>query len=129
MKISSALRTISHFTAYAGPRFGSDVIPHLAINRQVLIIEHEVASAVYRHEDPEIAKHCTAIIREIYDGEGRKEKVVLAATLAETGYGDMEDEVPAVVTALGLDTVGKKYTFLERYVCYLELSRYFVMLD
>ena len=115
MTISSALRTISHFTAYTGPRFGRDVVPHLAIDRQILIIENEVATMVYHHKDPEIAKHCTAVIRQVYNGEERGEKVIVAAALAETGYGDMKNEVPAVVTALGLDTVDKKYTFLERY--------------
>lgn len=110
------MRTISHFTAYAGPRFGRDVVPYLAINRQILIIENELASVVYRHEDPEVAKHCTAVVREIYNGEERGEKVVIAAALAETGYRDGEDEIPAVVTALGLNTMDKRYTFLERYI-------------
>jgi siderophore synthetase component len=114
MKISSALRTISHFTAYAGPLFGRDIVPHLAIDRQVLIIEKEVASAVYCHKDPEIAKHLTAIIRKAYDGEGNGENVVLAATLTESGYRDKAGEEPAVVTALGLDTPDKKLIFLER---------------
>jgi len=39
---------------------------------------------------------------------------VIAAALVEMGHGD--DEVPAVVTALGLDSVDKKFAFLERYV-------------
>ncbi|KAF8520528.1 hypothetical protein JB92DRAFT_1900480 [Gautieria morchelliformis] len=94
MKISSALRTISHFTAYAGPRFGRDIVPHLAIDRQVLVLEEEVASAVYFHKDPEVAKHCTAIIRKPYDGKGNGGKLVLAATLTEKrGYGDKAGEV------------------------------------
>jgi IucA / IucC family len=116
MKISSALRTISHFTAYSGPRLGRDVIPHLAIDPKVLIIENEIASVVYRHNDPEVAKHCTAIIRETYNGEEQGEAVVVAAALAEIAYGDREDEVPVVVTSLGLDTSDKKLAFLERYV-------------
>lgn len=114
MKISSALRTISHFTVYAGPLFGRDVVPHLAINRKILVIENEVASAIYRHDEPEVAKHCAAIIRETYTGEEQREAVVVAAALAETAHGKTGDE-PAVVTALELDTADKKLRFLERY--------------
>ncbi|KAF8520530.1 hypothetical protein JB92DRAFT_1900193 [Gautieria morchelliformis] len=49
-------------------------------------------------------------------GRGNGEKVVLAATLTESGYGDKAGEEPAVVTALGLHTHDKKIKFLERYV-------------
>lgn len=125
MKISSALRTISHFTVYAGPLFGRDVVPHLAINRKILVVENEVASAIYRHDEPEIAKHCAAIIRETYTGEEQREAVVVAAALAETAHGETGDEVPAVVTALGLDTANKKLRFLERYD--FEIADHFVM--
>lgn len=114
IRISSALRTISHFTAYAGPRFGRDVVPHLAINRNLLIIENEIASVVYAHEDPEIAKNCTAVIRKIYNGEKYGECVVIAAALAETGHGDRDDNAPTAVTALRLDTMDKRVKFLER---------------
>lgn len=115
MKISSALRTISHFTAYAGTRFGENIVPRLAIDRNVLKIENEIASVVYKHADPEVAKHCTAVIREAYNGaEG--EQVIVTAALAEAGYGDREVEEPAVVTALGLDTDAKKFEFLAEYI-------------
>lgn len=116
MIISSSPRTISHFTAYNGPRFSRDIVPKLAINREVLIFEKEVASAIYRHEDPEIAKHCTAILREVYSGQEKGERVVIAAALVEKGYSDRYSNAPTVVTALGLDTVDSKLAFLERWV-------------
>ncbi|KAF8506286.1 IucC family-domain-containing protein [Hysterangium stoloniferum] len=116
IKISSALRTISHFTAYSGPKFGRDIVPRLAIDNRVLITENEVASAVYKHDDPEVSKHCTAILREVYSGESRGEKVIVAAALAEIGHDDGVGEQPVVVTVFGLDSAEKKFEFLERYV-------------
>jgi len=114
--ISSALRTISHATAIHGPCFGREVVPQLSINHEVLFLEHEIASAVYKHEDPGTAQHCAAILRQAYNGEERGEKVIVAAALVETGYEGYGDEVPAVVNALGLDSVDKRFAFLERYV-------------
>jgi hypothetical protein len=113
------MRTISHFTAYSGPKFGRDIIPRLAIDNRVLFIENEVASAVYKHEDPEISKHCTAILREVYSGESRGEKVIVAAALAEINHVDREDDRPAVVIAFSLDTADKKFEFLERQVAFV----------
>ncbi|KIJ27921.1 hypothetical protein M422DRAFT_37525 [Sphaerobolus stellatus SS14] len=115
IKISSALRTISHFTAYSGPKFGRDVAPHLHIDPEVLVIENEIASVVHKHEDPDVAKHCTVMLREMYSGEERNERVIMAAVLAESAY-DEEFGVPAVVTTFGLDTEEKKFVFLEQYV-------------
>lgn len=80
-----------------------------------MVIEKEIASAVYNHEDPEIAKHCTAMLRRTYNGKESGEKVIPAAVLIESAYQDMEDGVPVVVTALGLDDESKKYAFLEWY--------------
>lgn len=115
LKISSALRTISHFTAYHGPRFSRDVIPRLHIDREVLVIENEIASVVHKHEDPEIAKHCTVVLREMYSGEERNERVIIAAALTESAYNE-EFGVPAIVTTFGLNTEDKKFAFLERQV-------------
>ncbi|GJJ10654.1 hypothetical protein Clacol_004881 [Clathrus columnatus] len=116
VKISSALRTISHFTAYFSPKFGRDIVPKLAINSNVLIIENEVASAVYNHNDPDIAKHCTAMLRITYDGSEKGDKVIPAAVLIESAYQDENDGIPAAVTALSLDSDSKRYAFLERYI-------------
>lgn len=89
-------------------------MPRLAIDPRVLVIEKEVASAVYKHDDPEIAKHCTAMLRVAYNGKEKGENVVPAAVLIESAYQDAEDGVPAVVTALGLNDDSKRYAFLVR---------------
>ena len=70
VKISSALRTISHFTANFGPRFSIEVIPHISIDHSVLFIAQETASAVHKSADPEVAKHLTAVLREEFQPKG-----------------------------------------------------------
>jgi len=115
LKISSALRTISHFTAYSGPKFGRDIVPRLHINREALVLEDEIASVVHNHEDPEVAKHCTIMLRECYDADAHNERVIITAALAESAYQE-DTSVPAAVTVFGLDTEEKKFSFLEKYV-------------
>jgi hypothetical protein len=117
MKISSALRTISHFTAYSGPKFSRDIVPLLSsLDPSILILENEVSSAVHQHENPEFAKHCSTVIRDSYNGEAHHENVILATALVEFNFGDMDGEVPAVVTAFELDTESKRFDFLSQYV-------------
>lgn len=66
VKISSALRTISHFTADFCPRFSSQIVPKLSLNPDILSVELEPASAIYHTSDPDVAKHLTVVVRETY---------------------------------------------------------------
>ncbi|TFK28163.1 hypothetical protein FA15DRAFT_665648 [Coprinopsis marcescibilis] len=114
VKISSALRTISHFTADFGPRF-SDIVPKLAIDHSILVVETEPSSAVIRHEDPEVQKHFTAVIRNEYEPKPTENVIVIAALL-ETDHSNTPTGVPAVVHVFGLDTERKRVEFLDRYI-------------
>ncbi|KAF4613986.1 hypothetical protein D9613_007630 [Agrocybe pediades] len=115
VKISSSLRTISHFTADFGPRFSADIVPKLAVNPKILAVETEPSSAVYRTVDPEIAKHFTAVIREEYQPP-KGENVIVCAALLESGHANVPAGISAVEHAFGLDTEEKKAVFLNSYI-------------
>lgn len=117
VKISSALRTISHYTADFGPRFSKEVVPKLAVDPKILVVEPEPSSAVYRTSDPEIAKHFTAVIREMYQPSGN-EAVIVVAALLETDHANLPGDISAVQHALQLDTVDKREAFLDQYASY-----------
>lgn len=113
VKISSSLRTISHFTANFGPRFSADIVSKLVINPEILKIEREPASASYRHADSEVAKHFTAVLREEYQpAEG--ENLIVCAALLEMDHEGSPQGVSAVQHVLGLDTEAKRIGFLDR---------------
>lgn len=114
VKISSSLRTISHFTANFGPRF-SEVVPKLAVNPAILSVELESSSAVYRRDDPEVSKHFTAVIRDEYKPrEG--EAVIVCAALLETGHANVPTGISAIQHTFKLDTEEKRASFLDKWV-------------
>ncbi|KAF8899908.1 IucC family-domain-containing protein [Gymnopilus junonius] len=115
VKISSSLRTISHFTANFGPRFSADIVPKLAINSEILSIELETSSAVYRTQETELAKHFTAVIRDEYkvpDGQA----LIVCAALLETDHANTPRGVAAVQYIFELDTEEKCARFLDTYI-------------
>ncbi|KAJ1646067.1 hypothetical protein J3B02_001584 [Coemansia erecta] len=116
IKVSSALRTISPWSTFVGPRV-TMVIPDILSKAPVadaLLIAGEPASAVSNDPDFDIAKYLSCVIRN--DPEHicrlRNERVILAAAL--TGYND--DGVSVVVRQWKLDSVEKRIGFLEEYV-------------
>ncbi|KAJ7650718.1 IucC family-domain-containing protein [Roridomyces roridus] len=114
MKISSALRTISHWTADFGPRFSRDIVPKLSVDHNIFSVELEPASAVFKGEKA-VAKHMTAIFRsEIVPPPG--ENVVVVAALLEMGHAGIPAGVSAVEHAFGLDTEAKRMAFLDSYL-------------
>lgn len=113
VKISSALRTISHYTADFGPRFSEIVVPKLSIDPKLLTIECEPASAVYRGVDPDLAKHFTAILRDYFQPRNG-ENVIVCAALLESGHTGSQKGVSAVENTFGLDTNEKKAEFLDQ---------------
>jgi siderophore synthetase component len=121
IRISSALRTITHFTADFGPRFSRDVVPKLAIDPDILTIEQEVASAICTRDaegvslDSDIAKHFTVVIRKQYL-PAESESVIICAALLETGHLGLQAGIPVVQHILGLDTQEKRLVFFREYV-------------
>ncbi|KAH9957404.1 hypothetical protein BC827DRAFT_1371238 [Russula dissimulans] len=120
IRISSSLRTISHFTANLAPRFSRDIVPKLAIDPSILSIEQEVASAICARDaegadlDPDIAKHLTVIIRKLYVPD-ESEAVIICAALLETGHSGLPAGVPLVQHIFGLDTKSKRLEFFHEY--------------
>jgi siderophore synthetase component len=109
LKLTSAIRTISPASAYLGPRFSAQVVPHLTMNKDKLWVARELASAVSTHPDTEVAKHCAVIIRE-YFGDVEQERRIVCTGLVER-HGP--NRVPAVISAFGLDTEAKRISWLE----------------
>jgi siderophore synthetase component len=113
VKISSSLRTISHFTADFGPRFSRDIVPRLAIDRDILAVELEPHSAVHRHKNPEVQKHFTVVLRQEYK-PAADETIIVCAALLECGHSNTAPGVSAVEHIFGLDTESKRIQFLDR---------------
>ncbi|OZJ06647.1 hypothetical protein BZG36_00275 [Bifiguratus adelaidae] len=115
LKISSALRTVTPFTTYFGPNLYHDVIPVLQYDREALCIQSEVASAVAKHDDTDIAKHCSVVIRESGEYGGKEEskglKVIVAGALVER---DMHG-VPYVISAFELRSAEQRTQFFRDY--------------
>ncbi|KAF8896586.1 IucC family-domain-containing protein [Infundibulicybe gibba] len=115
VKISSSLRTISHFTADFGPRFSAEIVPKLTFDSTILSVECEPSSAVYHTDNPELAKHFTAVLREEYEpADG--ESLIVCAALLETDHSNTPLGTSAIEHILGLNTEDKKSEFLNQYI-------------
>ena len=112
VKISSALRTITHFSTNFGPRF-SEIIPKLTFDRELLTIEEEPASAVYRSADPDISKHLAVILRAEYQPHSN-ETVIMCAALVEMDHLGSPPGIAAVQHILQLDSQAKRVRFLDQ---------------
>jgi len=123
ISVSSALRTISHFTANFGPRFSKDVIPKLAIDPHILTIEQEIASVVCSRDpkgvslDPDVAKHFTVVIRKQYPPV-EDEAVIICAALLETGHSGLPAGIPVVEHLVCLDAPEKRLRFFDELVSF-----------
>ncbi|KAF7327460.1 C2 domain-containing protein [Mycena kentingensis (nom. inval.)] len=115
MKISSALRTISHWTADFGPRFSEDIVPKLHVNRNIFEVETEPSSAVYAGGENALRKHFTAIFRQEYEPK-KGEGLAVVAALLESGHDGAAPGVSAVEHVFGLNTEAKRKAFLDNYL-------------
>ncbi|KAJ6468399.1 IucC family-domain-containing protein [Mycena sanguinolenta] len=115
MKISSALRTISHWTADFGPRFSREIVPKLTVNHKIFDVELEPASAIYAGVDSSVRKHFTAIFRNEYV-PAPGENIIVVAALLEMGHAGVPAGVSAVEHVFGLDTEEKRMAFLDKYL-------------
>ncbi|KAJ6577417.1 IucC family-domain-containing protein [Mycena capillaripes] len=115
MKISSALRTISHWTADFGPRFSREIVPKLSVDHKIFDVELEPASAIYAGVEPSLRKHFTAIFRNEYV-PAPGENIIVVASLLEMGHAGVPAGVSAVEHVFGLATEEKRAAFLDNYL-------------
>ena len=117
IRVSSALRTVSPFSAYFGPGFSEANVPHLSYDRDILTIQCETASAVARHEDPHIAKHAACIVRDALEcsPESTQDLIVPCASLVER-IQQPNTHATLVTHVFGLQTEASRQAFLIRYV-------------
>lgn len=85
--ISSALRTITPWTALIGPeisRILRDTIP------SDMWICNEIAAATGSQKDFDIAKHCSVLVRENLEEKAKAigQNLIVSAALTETGVND-----------------------------------------
>ncbi|KAG5652765.1 hypothetical protein H0H81_003703 [Sphagnurus paluster] len=118
IKLTSAVRTISPASAYLGPRFSKKVVPALSMDPKIVTVAKELASVVHTHPDGEIAKHCSAIIREAHENtsEERGERLIVCTALVESGHAGEGGEIPAVVRVFELHTEEKRVDWLRKFV-------------
>ncbi|KAJ2231962.1 hypothetical protein IWW45_005320 [Coemansia sp. RSA 485] len=84
IKTSSALRTISTWSAYLGPRLTQMLPSTLAQNAEAPLVCGEPASVILRDSDPDAAKYLACILRrspQSLCAEG--ERAIVAAALTE----------------------------------------------
>ena len=124
--VSSALRTISHFTANLGPRF-SEIIPKLHVDTDILHLERETASAICMRDaagnaiSPDTVKHFTAVLRSPYVPK-EDEAVIICAALSETGHCNVPSGISVVQHIFDLNTDEKRLSFFDEFVHRLFLS-------
>ncbi|KAI9506051.1 IucC family-domain-containing protein [Coemansia spiralis] len=131
IKTSSALRTVSTWSAFLGPRL-TPLLPHVlssidetaggSVHQQqpILLVAGEPASTIVRGH--EMAKYLACIVRdnpqalcnrqEAAPAGSERQRTVVAAALTERNA----DGTSVVCAQWGLDTVDKKKKFLRSYV-------------
>lgn len=116
LKLTQHVRTIHLETAYIGPRFSAQVVPHLNLDPNLLIVAKELASVIHAHPDQEVAMHCAAIVREAHENnsEERGETIIVCSALVESGHAGEGGHLPAVVRIFQLNTEEKRRDWLDR---------------
>ncbi|KAI3400067.1 hypothetical protein diail_4605 [Diaporthe ilicicola] len=110
--ITSALRTVTPWTACVGPEAGevlSEVLP------ENLWVAREVASVTGSGSDFDEAKHISCVLREDLEPRANAlgEALIPAAALAET---DLATGISSAERVFGLDTVDKRKAWIRSYV-------------
>ena len=115
--VTRHVRIISPESAYLGPSFSAQVIPHLKLDPNVVIVAKELASVVHAHPDPNVAAHCAAIVREAHEinSEERGERIIVCSALFESGHAGEGGHLPAVIRIFQLDTEEKRRDWLDRF--------------
>ncbi|KAL1917589.1 uncharacterized protein VTP21DRAFT_3982 [Calcarisporiella thermophila] len=118
INITSAMRTITPYTAHLGPGISRDIIPRLEIDPTVLAVELEPGSAWARHSDPNYSKHLSCVFRQEtseMDQEKQGEREIICAALVERDPDANGSEESVLIRRWGLDTREKAMQFLKRY--------------
>ncbi|KAF9048461.1 IucC family-domain-containing protein [Panaeolus papilionaceus] len=118
VKLTSAVRTISPESAYFGPRFSKQVVPALTMDKNIVTVARELASAVHVDPNGEVAKHCAAIVRECFEltSEERGERLIVCTSLVERGHLGTDGLVPSLIRVFELDTQEKRIEWLENFI-------------
>ena len=114
VELATIMRTIPPAAALYGYLFSKNIVPNLSYDRDILTIQREIVSASYRHQDPEIAKHCSCIIRESVEirTTSTMDGFAVCASLVEKIQ--RPDTAETLVThAWKLDTFQKRADFLD----------------
>ncbi|CAG8584092.1 1461_t:CDS:2 [Cetraspora pellucida] len=112
IKVTSVLRTITPWSTHDGTEFTHKILEKLRVDKKILKIAPEIASAIVNEQDFAIAGHLSCIIREDYnDQTSEGEKVIICAALTEKD----ENGISFVERAWRLDTEEKRIEFFERY--------------
>jgi len=115
IKLSSAPRIISLENAHFCPRFSAQVVPALHFDRSLLIVARDLASVAHVGPDPEIAMHCSAMVRECYDNsDANGERHIVCTSLVERGHAGTDGVTPTVVRVFELDTEDKCIKWLDK---------------
>ncbi|KAI8324170.1 hypothetical protein GQ54DRAFT_257013 [Martensiomyces pterosporus] len=118
-KTTSALRTVSAWSAYLGPRLSSFVHGMLEDMPGAPLVADEPASVILRHSDNDVAKYLACIVRlsaqKLCRDQSEDERAVVAAALTERDGSGRS----VVCTKWGLDTAEKRREFLRAYVAKL----------
>ena len=117
LKLTRHVRTIFPENAYLGPTFSAQVVPHLKLDHNIVIVAKELASVIHTHPDPKVAEHCAAIVRESHENqsEERGERVIVCSALVESGHAGEGGHLPAVIRIFQLDTEEKRRDWLDRF--------------
>ncbi|KAI9479599.1 hypothetical protein BDB00DRAFT_879245 [Zychaea mexicana] len=114
------LNTIMPQEVAFGPAFSKIVIPRLSYDRDILMIQAELASTYHLDPNVDIAKHCACIIRRSIEFPGNGQSVgddlfAVGSSLVEKAQRPDTDEI-LVTYAWNLDTEAKRAKFLDRYI-------------
>ncbi|KAJ2787844.1 hypothetical protein GGI15_000413 [Coemansia interrupta] len=114
IKTSSALRTISTYSAYLGPRLTAMLPQMLANNPDAPLVSGEPASAILRDYDPDVAKYLACILRRNPQSLcSNGEIAVIAAALTER----LSDGRSVICTSWpGMEKQETRVNFLRIYV-------------
>ncbi|ORX67752.1 hypothetical protein DL89DRAFT_225288 [Linderina pennispora] len=114
-KTSSALRTVSTWSAFLGPQLTNLVPQMLQANPNAPLVAGEPASIILRDADNDVAKYLACIVRvsaqKLCQGN-RDARAIVAASLTERNAAGRSN----VVELLNLHSVEQRLAFLRAYV-------------
>ncbi|KAF9429280.1 hypothetical protein BGZ76_001548 [Entomortierella beljakovae] len=113
IKVTSAMRTISPWTTFMGPRL-TPVLDRIIPKSNVLKYVAEHSSVSSKNSDFSIARHLACVIRDDFCADLRKqnEAVIVCAALTECPNGD----VARIIKICNLNTHASRVEFLSIFI-------------